>query len=323
MKNNYNNKCCSNKKVFDNLCKDHFIAQFEEKVYKTIKDFNLIKPKDKIVVAVSGGKDSLTVLYLLSQKYKVVALAIDEGIKGYREHTLKDLINFCNKHKIELKTKTVKDEFGMDLDNVIKDLKLKPCSACGVMRRYLLNSLKDFDVLATGHNMDDEAQAIMMNLLKNQTKLNARLGPKTGVVEEAESKKYFVQRMKPLYFCSEKEVLAYTLLKGFNPNFAECPYAKDSFRASVRDLLNDIENTNKGTKLTIITNFLKTLPKLKDKQNKKFIEKINSCEICGEGTSSTICKACALEKQILAFKSSNKQNKSDTIISKSKLAVLN
>src|SRR3989344_7012377 len=125
--------CCNSKKIFNNLCKEHFIKQFEKKVYKTIKDYKLIKPNDKIVVAVSGGKDSLTVLYLLSQKYKVTALAIDEGIKGYRKHTLKDLTNFCNKHKIKLKIKSVKDEFGMDLDGVISNLKLKPCSVCGVM----------------------------------------------------------------------------------------------------------------------------------------------------------------------------------------------
>ena len=134
---------CKNKAVIKlqhgNLCKNHFLDYFEEKVFRTIKKYHLIDPKDKVCVATSGGKDSLTALYL-TQKYlgtkELFALCIDEGIKKYREKTVQDLKEFCKKNKITLKIVKAKDEFEYTLDQayplINQKTKKKPCNICGV-----------------------------------------------------------------------------------------------------------------------------------------------------------------------------------------------
>ncbi|MFH1771095.1 MAG: TIGR00269 family protein [archaeon] len=279
---------CKERAVFlePKLCKKHFISYFEKKVSDTIKRFKLVDKKDKIVVACSGGKDSTTILYLLKKFHgKVTALAIDEGISGYRDQTLVDLKKFCKKENVELKVYSFKDEFGRTLDSMLKQ-RDHPCSVCGTFRRYLLNKYaKSFDKIATGHNMDDEAQAVLMNIAKGNTNLLWRSMPITP------KKKGFVQRIKPLYFCSEKEVAAYALLKGFNVGFTECPYIDESFRNQVRNGLNEEESRNPGTKRNILEKHLELLKAVK-LEAKGF----QYCEKCGEPSQGKICKVCILSK---------------------------
>lgn len=272
------------------LCRKHFIHSFESKVAVTIKKYRLISKNDRLVVACSGGKDSTTVLYLLNKWFgNVTALAIDEGIPGYRNLTIEDLRGFCSRNSIPLKVLSYKDAFGFSLHEAISKATVLPCNICGTLRRYLLNSAAaacKFTKIATGHNLDDEAQSVMMNFFKGNLGLASRLGPVTGVIEDSK----FVPRVKPLYFCYEKEVAAYAFLQNFGIRFSECPHANISFRAAVRDFLNDLEQQLPGTKQNIVNNFLKLLPRLK----KKFAATadIRHCSSCGEPSSSGLCKAC-------------------------------
>lgn len=316
--------------VFSNpsLCKEHFTIYFENKVKKAIKDFKLLSKKDKIVVAASGGKDSTVLLYLLKKLgYNPEALAIDEGIHGYRSKTLKNLKSFCKQNNITLNIVSYKKEFGEELDTMLYGLKIISCSLCGTLRRYLLNKYsRKYDKIATGHNLDDESQSIVMNFLKNNLELNSRLGPKTGIdtIENTETcsniklqtstklqakEKGFVQRVKPLYFCTEKEVMAYTLLKGIKVDFAECPHVSESFRAHVRDMLNDYELSHPGTKKSIIENFLNILPKLKKHYSRNYFNSVKNheeknsktlrpCKICGEPSDNEICRACSFLRMV-------------------------
>lgn len=290
------------------LCKNHFIDHFESKVFKTINKFQLIGRNDKICVAASGGKDSLTVLYL-TKKYlqenkipldNLFALVVDEGIKNYREHTIVDLETFCQENKIPVKKIKTEDEFGAPLDKayplINKDHQKKPCNVCGVWRRYLLNKYArqhGAEIVVTGHNLDDEAQAIMMNIFKANTKIAARLGPKSGTEENG----LFVQRVKPLYFCSDKEVRLYTLLKGFKITFAECPYSSAGYRHQIQEMLNDFEEKYKGTKQGIVNSFLALLPLLKETAPKAQ-ETLKRCTRCTEPAEHDICNACSM-KEIL------------------------
>jgi tRNA-5-methyluridine54 2-sulfurtransferase len=290
-------KKCNKKAVhlLTGFCKDHFIQYFEKKVYKTIKDYNLVEKKDRVVVAVSGGKDSLSVLYLLSQKYDVVALGIDEGIKGYRDDTIVDLKRFCEKYGIELKIVSIKDEFGFTLDLVLKKVEDKPCTVCGAIRRYMINKYArelGATKLATGHNLDDEAQSVLMNLFRNQQEISARLGPITGIIKDER----FIPRIKPLYFLSEKEVTVYALLMKFGVGFIECPYSVESYRNTIADLLNDYEQKNPGTKNGIIKSFLNMLPDLKKKYASD--EKPNTCAKCGEPSKQKLCRVCQLLEKV-------------------------
>ena len=287
-------KRCNNSSVVSGYCKTHFIEYFENTVKNTIKCFNLINKNDKVMVGVSGGKDSLATLFTLKKLgYDVTGLCIDEGIKGYRPNTIIDLENFCKKQDISFKIISFEKEFGLSLDKAVKKLNQNACHICGVFRRFLLNKYsKEYNVLATGHNLDDESQAIMMNLFKAQSELLARLGPISGVKTHAG----FTRRIKPLYFLKEKEVKAYTILQGFEIGFHECPYTHTSFRSSVQEELNNYEITNPGTKLNIVNHFL---------SKKKNIELLfanenhaNICKNCGEVASKDNCRTCQIINEI-------------------------
>lgn len=285
-------KCrCRKKAVFENLCKVHFCAAIEAKVMKTIKKY--VKPTDKVIVAVSGGKDSLTVLSLVGKYAKTIALCIDEGIAGYRDITIQDMVAFCKKNDIDYAIFSFKDEFNFSLDEMIRLLKENPCTICSAFRRHLLNKKArelGATLLVTGHNMDDESQAIMMNIMRHQLDILPRLGPKTGVVKD----NLFIPRVKPLYFVSEKEVAAYAFLKGFNSTYKECPYAVHAYRASVCDFLNDVEIEYHGAKQRIINTFMKKLPILK----KSPVKDMNYCKKCSEPCAGNTCKACQLLEKL-------------------------
>lgn len=300
--NNLN--CCDQKPVItlpsgEKLCKSHFNEYFEGKVFKTIRQFELLDKEENIGVALSGGKDSLTLLHLSNKlskqnpKIKINAIAIDEGLASYREKTLKTAKEFCGKNSIKLDIFSYKEEFGLTLDEMLKILNVRPCTICGIFRRYLLNKKSrelKLTKLATGHNLDDECQSILMNQMRNDLKASARLGPKVGLLHNDK----FVQRIKPLYLCTEKEVTTYAFLNNLLDNFNECPNAAQSYRAQVRDMLNEMEHKFPGTKYSIVNSFLQTLPYFKEKFKDG---SIRICAKCSEPSSNEICNACVyLEK---------------------------
>ena len=291
--------CCSEKPVIslpagEKLCKNHFIKYFESKVFKTIRQFGLLDKEENIGVALSGGKDSLAVLHILNNlsklnpKIKINAVAIDEGIEGYRDKTLETAKKFCSENNIKLNIFSYQDEFGLALDEMLKILDVKPCTICGIFRRYLLNKKSrelKLTKLATGHNLDDECQSIIMNQMKNNIEASARIGPKVGIIQDEK----FVQRIKPLYLCTEKEVTAYAFINGLLDSFNECPNAVHSFRAQVRDMLNDMEQKFPGTKYSIVNSFLQILPMLKDKFKGGIML---VCAKCSEPSANDVCNAC-------------------------------
>ena len=301
------NKCQSKAVItlqHGSLCKTHFIRYFEDKVFKTINKYKMIDRNDKLCIATSGGKDSLTVLYLTKkylEKYQmnneIVALAIDEGISNYRKKTLEDLKVFCQKNEVSLKIVSFKEGLGKTLDEsypiINKGTNKKPCNICGVWRRYLLNKYArklNTTKVITGHNIDDEAQAILMNIFKANTKLAGRLGPVSGVKEHD----LFIQRIKPLYFCGEKEVRLYALLNGWQVQFTECPYTHGGYRHHIQELLNEFENKYKGTKQGIVNSFLDILPHLDKQEN----EEIKQCTKCNEAANQDLCNACKMQEMI-------------------------
>lgn len=291
--------CCSGKPVMElysgeKLCKLHFSEYFENKIFKTIRQFELIGKGENLGVALSGGKDSLTVLHILNKlsgqnsQLRISAIAIDEGIHDYRDKTLEKAKEFCDQNSITLNVFSYKEEFGLTLDEMLRILDVKPCSICGVFRRYLLNrKAKELKLtkLATGHNLDDECQSIIMNQMKNNMQASARLGPKVGLVQDEK----FVQRIKPLYLCTEKEVTTYAFINGLLDNFTECPNVPQSFRAQVRDMLNNLEQKFPGTKYSTVNSFLQTLPLLKQQFR---ADAIKICARCNEPSSNDVCNAC-------------------------------
>lgn len=284
------------------LCKSCFLKYFEKKAYKTISKYSMLGNQDNLIaVGVSGGKDSFSLLQLLNKLaekkrvMKLKAIAIDEGIKGYRD--LSYVQKYCKENNIELHVYSFKKEFGLTLDEMVKKTNLKPCSICGVLRRFLLNSkARELKVkkIATGHNLDDEAQSVLMNQFRGNIERSARLGPVTGILTDPR----FIRRIKPFYFLTEKEVTAYCFLKKLPVKYGECPYTINSYRAEVRDMLNNFAAKHKQTKHAIINSFLDILPMLKEKYAKV---KIKGCNNCGEPCSGDICKVCEFLEKIKAF----------------------
>ena len=288
-----------------NFCKEHFFEYFENKVFRTIKRYKLMSRDDKICVAASGGKDSLAALFMTMKyckKYGIdyFALAIDEGIEDYRDHTIEDLKEFCSNYDIPLTIISFKAKFGSTLDGLtekaITEHNKKPCTVCGILRRSLLNKgSRELGAtkLVTGHNLDDESQTLIMNTLKGSMAHNAPLGPITGLSENNS----FVPRVKPLYFISEQETRLFAFLRGFKVEFNECPNIHLSFRAKIRDNLNDIEKDVPGSKNGIVRAFLDIMPELKEKYRRERTS-FNECERCGEPCSGTICNVCKLEDEL-------------------------
>ncbi len=303
---------CENRPVYISLsgrglCSKHFKKYFEAKVIRTIKNHSLIEYGEKVLVACSGGKDSTALLSFLwrlmkNKRENLAAMAVDEGIIGYRDLKLNGLVKFCREKNIPLHTYSFKEQYGFTLDEAVKiskenKLNIKPCYICGVLRRNLINTCArklGFSKVATGHNLDDEAQTILMNHLRGNPSLLARLGPKTGIVED----EGFVQRVKPFYFCTEKEDTIYAILTGIEVDFVECPYHVENYRLEVRDFLNRLESIIPGVKQGLVNNFLKILPLLKREYS---AHSIGCCKVCGSPSAGEVCRACMIMEKMKPF----------------------
>jgi uncharacterized protein (TIGR00269 family) len=275
--------------------------KIKQKIKKTIGKYKLISKKNKVLVACSGGKDSTTVLYILSKLgYDVEAITVDALIGNYTKKNLSNLKTFCIKEGIKLHIVSFRKEFGASLcylKSILaeKGVKLNSCTICGVLRRYLLNKYArklKADVIATGHNMDDEVQSVLMNLFKNNLELLARLGPKTGISNH----KNFIPRVKPLYFVSEREIIEYSKFMKFPVNYDACPCRVDAYRNHIRKLLDSYEKASPDVKKNIINNFLKILPLLK--KQFKTIKEPNYCSTCKEPSRNKICMACRILEKL-------------------------
>jgi len=299
-------KCtkCGGKAVIEmrygphNFCASHFKEFFERRVRKSVRKFRMVKDKEHVAVALSGGKDSVATLQILhnilNKKNKISAIGIDEGVKGYRDKALAVARKNCEELGVDYYETSFEKEFGITLTEVMDKIGVgkeqgTSCSYCGVFRRKLINQLArniKAKKVATGHNLDDECQSITMNIFDGDLSRLARLGPvsKVGAI------KGFVPRIKPLYETPEDEVIKYVEVAGIEAYVNKCcPYRWQAKRNSFRKMLDDMEETYPGTKFSILRSFLgmKALfRKERGKGNLKF------CKECGEPTSTEVCGAC-------------------------------
>ena len=276
------------------LSREKFNQSITRRVKQVIDDYNLLEDGDKIAVALSGGKDSVLTLHLLNRfkdeyNLQLVAITIDEGIKGYREQGLEIARVNADKLGIELIEKSFWDEYRYELDQLRGQYK-SSCIPCGVFRRHLLNKTahqSGVNKVATGHNLDDEIQSFLMSFARADFRRFSKFGPKLKQIHPL-----LIPRIKPLWKIPEKDVGTWAILNDVPVHFAECPYSNKSLRAKIKSYLNNLEEDHPGTKMAILESFEKTF-KIQDT-----IVKLVECERCGEPTSLNMCKACEMQEKI-------------------------
>lgn len=286
------------------LCKVHFLQSIERKVKKNMRVHGLVKPGDVIGVGLSGGKDSIVCLYLMHKilsprrDMKLAAISLDEGIKGYRTDSLAYARDLCKKLGVKHYVYSFKEEFGKTLDQKVRELSKSKkkydlevsCTLCGVARRYMLNKYSrnlSLTKLCTGHNLDDESQAVLMNYIRGDLYRASRMGPEPVVYDRK-----FIGRIKPLRFIPEKEVALYAILAGIRYHNEECPH-RCGMRLEVRDFVNQLEENHSGVKFTILETFDRILPSLRSQMEKEQT-KVRYCRKCGEPSAREVCKTCEL-----------------------------
>ncbi|MHA1718672.1 MAG: TIGR00269 family protein [Promethearchaeota archaeon] len=313
---------CSNIAVYHRkisnefVCKTHFIKTVERKIRKTVRKYKMFSPKDKVVVGVSGGKDSLVLLYnvlQLQKRYsdspKVEAILIDEGIEGYRAESIQIAQKMCNLWEIPLHIVKFRTDFGETLDKLIPDLenlKINACTICGTVRRRLLND-KAFELnadrLAIGHNLDDQIETFLQNIVRNDLR-QILLHPPNGNIESHNNK--IVPRIKPLMAIPEKEITLYCYYKKIPIQTTPCPYVENYYilRKKIQDFINILNNRSPEIKynlLKINENIIEQIPiKNLDNNTIQKEKKIGLCKNCQMpcGINRDICYYCELKKEL-------------------------
>lgn len=282
------------------LCKDCFIDSIEKKAIKTIKKEKLLDKGDKVLVALSGGKDSVTLLEILNSFRErniidLCAVTVDEGIAGYRQDGVDIAINHAKRLEIEHKVVSLKEEYGITLDEIMqKDSHRGACTYCGVFRRDIINRAArqmGATKIATGHNLDDEVQAIMMNYLEGNVDNLTKLGAKT----ESKAEKFTV-KIKPLREIPEHDIGLYVVAKELDVHFDSCPYAQQSFRGEVSQLINELNESHPTIKYSTLRGYDKVKKAIGDNLNKEY--ESSNCSRCGEPTANDLCRKCMFLKEL-------------------------
>jgi uncharacterized protein (TIGR00269 family) len=279
------------------LCGAHFTADVQFRVADTIKTRQMIIPNDRVAVALSGGKDSTALLLLLSHllpawlDVRLIAITIDEGITGYREETIQSAERLTCQLGIEHHCISFTDLFGDSLDTLLEGREKQACSICGILRKKALvvgAHQAGATKLATGHNLDDEAQSVLMNVFRCDL---PRLVRNSG----AGSSGKFIPRIKPLSLISEKEIAMYLMLNDAWNELPECPYTRYALRREVRLILSGFEYRHPGTMMNLM-------------ESKKKIERyctgsvisspLHTCRECGDPCSGDLCQVCSLLRSL-------------------------
>jgi len=295
------------------LCESHFRRSVESRVRRRIREDSLLSDSataddpETWLVGLSGGKDSVVLTQLLHDifandpRLELVALTIHEGIEGYRDASLDACLELTDDLDIRHEVVTYADEYGLEMDDVAADDPegMAPCAYCGVFRRDALSQYAeeyDADKLLTGHNLDDEAQTAMMNLLSGDIgQIAKHFDASLGSFEEREIEDApFVPRAKPLRDIPEKEVALYAHLADLPVHMAECPHAEEAYRGEIQELLYGLEDGHPGTRHSIMSGYEELAELAAEAYRADENAPRGECERCGAPTNNDRCRKCEL-----------------------------
>jgi uncharacterized protein (TIGR00269 family) len=279
------------------FCQACFEHHFHEQVKRAIKSNEMLRPDDRVLVAISGGKDSLALWdVLLHLDYRASGLYLGLGIGDYSDRSGEVTRSFARERGAELIEVDLRSEYGFDIPTAGKKGSRSTCAVCGLSKRYVFNRAAvehGFDVVATGHNLDDEAATLLGNTLRWETEYIARQSP---VLPEREG---MIKKVKPLYRLSELETAAYSFLRGIDYVVEECPLVAGNTQLRYKEAMNAIESRSPGTKAQFFLGYL-------DKASHLFREEreteLIGCEQCSQPTTGRFCAFCRAQAQILGNK---------------------
>lgn len=240
------------------LCKVCFITLFETEIHSTITTSSLFQRGERVAIGASGGKDSTvlaSVLKTLNERYDygldLILLSIDEGIRGYRDDSLETVKRNAVQYEMPLEIVGYDDLYGWSMDQVVSQIGRKGnCTYCGVFRRQALDrgaAKLGIKHVVTGHNADDIAETVLMNLLRGDL---PRLARATSIITESAASD--IKRSKPLKYAYEKEIVLYAHHKGLDYFSTECIYSPEAFRGSARQLVKNLERVRPSAILDIV-----------------------------------------------------------------------
>ncbi|HET6779780.1 MAG TPA: TIGR00269 family protein [Nitrososphaera sp.] len=313
----YCNKCQKAESIYyraysgEYLCKKCFLRSIEDKAARTISKYSMIEYGDNVAVGVSGGKDSLSLLYVLKLLFdqhpnngnELIAVTIDEGIKGYRDESLQIVKDFCAKLRVESKVLSYKSLFGIDMDEAMilrssSPQKMSSCSICGTFRRRAIDIAAETvgaDIVVTAHNMDDQLQTFMINLLAGDVERIGWIYP-----EPVQYTNTGLKKVKPFIEIYEYEIAFYALQREIPFQSEECPYMNESIRTDLREFFNRLERDRPGIKYNAYNSMMKVSKILRSMPSSSESKK---CGVCGRVSTGDVCSMC----KTLGVLTSNKQ----------------
>ncbi len=277
-----------------NFCRAHFIEHVRRQVERTIHDYSMIQPGERLVLGVSGGKDSLALWDILTELgYRVDGVYLHLGIGDYSSDSLRFTREFAAARDLELRVVDLSEAYGFSVPEAARASHRTACSACGLSKRYVLNRLAvegGYDVLVMGHNLDDEAATLFSNVLQWNLEYLARQHP---VLPAADG---LVKKIKPLVRVAERETAAYAVLSGIDYEVEECPMAAGNTINRYKEWLNRLEEGSPGIKAQFLRGFL-------DRASQVFRAgeppALRACASCGSPTTGEICAFCRLQQVTL------------------------
>ncbi len=276
------------------FCAPDFQEFFRKQVAEAIRKHKMFTTDEPILVAVSGGKDSLALWdVLIETGYRTAGLYLDLGIFDYSVESKSKCEAFAASRGQKLIVESVAERVGAGIPEVQKATRRPTCSACGLSKRYLMNRAAvdhGYPVIATGHNLDDEAAVLFGNVLHWQMDPLSRQSPAL-----ASTHPKLVRRVKPLYRLSERETAAYAFLRGIDYIVDECPFAKGATSIAHKQILDSLEEASPGAKHNFLFGFLE---KARGVFEGALPTVLNECAICGQVTTGEICAFCKLSDQV-------------------------
>ena len=281
-----------------NFCREHFLRLCRDQVARAIKDFGMLERSDRALVAVSGGKDSLAVWdILLELGYQADGLYLGLGIGDYSDASGAMARAFAAERGLDLVEIDLPADHGFDIPAGAKAARRVPCSACGLSKRHLFDDAAregGYDVVVTGHNLDDEAAVLFGNVLHWQADY---LGRQLPVLPARHG---FPRKVKPLVRLGEREMAAYCVLRGIDYIVEECPMAAGNKHLGYKEALNAIEVTSPGTKHDFYFGFLARASERFTPDAEAEQGQLQACATCGAPTPGETCAFCRLVERATA-----------------------